>query len=209
MGWGESLTDPELTTAIMYKRGSFLQDLVEQPPRLSEPFKMFLLPLLILTFARVSSGESLFTDETLHERVATQTPWSFAGATGPLAWAGMEPQTWAACSTSKLQSPIDLDSSYKVYGSKPEFSVPVTSPMPCLYNGHTFKVNMTEAHVLTKYGGQDYSLNQFHFHTPSEHFIDGDYFPLEMHFVHHRVSGMCSLCFPLWFQGHDQVLIQI
>lgn len=170
---------------------------------------MFLLPLLILTFARVSSGESLFTDETLHERVATQTPWSFAGATGPLAWAGMEPQTWAACSTSKLQSPIDLDSSYKVYGSKPEFSVPVTSPMPCLYNGHTFKVNMTDAHVLTKYGGQDYSLNQFHFHTPSEHFIDGDYFPLEMHFVHHRVSGMCSLCFPLWFQGHDQVLIHI
>jgi carbonic anhydrase len=27
------------------------------------------------------------------------------------------------------------------------------------------------------------SCAQFHFHTPSEHAIDGQYFPLEMHMV--------------------------
>ena len=31
--------------------------------------------------------------------------------------------------------------------------------------------------------GKEYSLLQYHFHTPSEHYINGEYFPLEMHMV--------------------------
>lgn len=38
-------------------------------------------------------------------------------------------------------------------------------------------------------GSADYKLVQFHFHTPSEHTVDGQRAPLEMHLVHKKVSG--------------------
>jgi carbonic anhydrase len=33
-------------------------------------------------------------------------------------------------------------------------------------------------------GDRRYDLVQFHLHTPSEHHIDGEYFPMELHLVH-------------------------
>lgn len=36
----------------------------------------------------------------------------------------------------------------------------------------------------TEFGGATFNLKQFHFHTPSEHRINEEYFPLEMHMVH-------------------------
>jgi len=41
----------------------------------------------------------------------------------------------------------------------------------------------------TTVNGKEFELKQFHFHTPSEHTIDGEYFPLEMHMVH-EAAGM-------------------
>jgi carbonic anhydrase len=38
-------------------------------------------------------------------------------------------------------------------------------------------------------GGARWELLQFHWHTPSEHEIDGRATPLEMHFVHMRADG--------------------
>ena len=37
--------------------------------------------------------------------------------------------------------------------------------------------------------GVAYRLTQFHFHTPSEHLLDGEEFPLELHLVHEASSG--------------------
>jgi carbonic anhydrase len=39
------------------------------------------------------------------------------------------------------------------------------------------------------FDGTDYALKQFHFHTPSEHRIDEEYFPLEMHMVHEATGA--------------------
>jgi carbonic anhydrase len=38
-------------------------------------------------------------------------------------------------------------------------------------------------------GGTEYRLERFHFHTPSEHTVDGWRAPLEQHFVHRSDSG--------------------
>jgi hypothetical protein len=37
--------------------------------------------------------------------------------------------------------------------------------------------------------GKTFELKQFHFHTPAEYTLDGEYFPLEMHLVH-EAEGM-------------------
>jgi carbonic anhydrase len=37
-----------------------------------------------------------------------------------------------------------------------------------------------------------WTLKQFHFHTPSEHRINGEHFPMEMHLVH-QGPGITSI----------------
>ena len=39
----------------------------------------------------------------------------------------------------------------------------------------------------TSFNGTDFRLVQFHMHTPSEHHINDEYFPLEVHMVHQGV----------------------
>lgn len=41
-----------------------------------------------------------------------------------------------------------------------------------------------------QYDGTRYDLLQFHFHTPSEHTVEGWHAPLEMHLVHQSASGV-------------------
>lgn len=49
--------------------------------------------------------------------------------------------------------------------------------------GHTVKVTYDSGSTLD-YDGRSYDLVQFHFHTPSEHLLDGVTYPMEMHLVH-------------------------
>lgn len=44
----------------------------------------------------------------------------------------------------------------------------------------------------TTFDGNQFGLAQFHIHTPSEHRINREYFPLEVHMVHKGI-GMCIL----------------
>jgi hypothetical protein len=46
----------------------------------------------------------------------------------------------------------------------------------------------------TTVAGADFQLVQFHMHTPSEHHINGEYHPLEVHMVHQGVGKLtCTL----------------
>lgn len=45
----------------------------------------------------------------------------------------------------------------------------------------------SEAHVVL--GARRFDLQSFHWHSPSEHLIDGDSFPLELHLVHSSPDG--------------------
>lgn len=49
--------------------------------------------------------------------------------------------------------------------------------------GHTVEVDYDTTNALF-FDAKRYHLLQFHFHTPSEHHIHGEKFPLELHFVH-------------------------
>lgn len=49
--------------------------------------------------------------------------------------------------------------------------------------GHTIEVDYDEGSSIT-FDGQVYDFKQFHFHTPSEHLVDGVTYPMEMHLVH-------------------------
>ncbi|GAB4362457.1 MAG: hypothetical protein Kow0060_18670 [Methylohalobius crimeensis] len=48
--------------------------------------------------------------------------------------------------------------------------------------GHTVQMDFTPGGFIES-DGQSYAFKQLHFHTPSEHLIDGVTFPMEMHIV--------------------------
>lgn len=49
--------------------------------------------------------------------------------------------------------------------------------------GHTVEVQYDSGSYIT-YDSVDYHFKQFHFHTPSEHMVDGSTYEMEMHIVH-------------------------
>ncbi len=48
--------------------------------------------------------------------------------------------------------------------------------------GHTIQLDFTDGSTTTM-DGRVYNFKQLHFHTPSEHLVDGMTFPMEMHLV--------------------------
>ncbi len=137
------------------------------------------------------------------ERVAEVEPakqggevhWGYEGEVGPMHWADLSPD-FALCGEGTEQSPINLMGATVVEGSalKPKFGEGVLTPeqrtraIDLVDNGHTIQVT-TDVTSALDLDGEHYELVQYHFHAPSEHTIDGEYAPLEIHFVHKSTAG--------------------
>ena len=108
--------------------------------------------------------------------------WSYLGVTGAAHWGEMG-EEFKACGTGKTQSPINIEE-YKQDPNLPPI-LPVYHPsvLNIANNGHTLQVNAAPGSQISV-GGKVYDLKQFHFHTPSEHYLDGAPYPMEVHFVH-------------------------
>lgn len=124
--------------------------------------------------------------------------WSYEGSSGPEHWF---PEFTEG--VMKAQSPIRIpamgSSDAKtappslLVGETPLGDINVNSMV--LDNGHTVVVSMpadSNIRVETE-GGLTYRLLQYHFHSPSEHAVDGQgengFFPLAVHAVHQSVYG--------------------
>ncbi|PTM58789.1 carbonic anhydrase [Desmospora activa] len=113
--------------------------------------------------------------------------WSYEGENGPENWGKLKPE-FAACEEGKEQSPIDI-SEYK-----PADLVPIkfgyhAADWGVVNNGHTIQANIASQDNTIKLDGTTYTLQQFHFHTPSEHTIDGKPTDMELHLVHQDKDG--------------------
>ena len=81
------------------------------------------------------------------------------------------------------QSPVNIlsDSVLKEPGQPVSFTF--NTAVTAIENlGHTIQLDFKDGSTALV-GGKTYYSKQFHFHTPSEHLIDGMTFPLEMHIV--------------------------
>lgn len=89
------------------------------------------------------------------------------------------------------QSPINYLSTNTFFGNLPplHFALSSDTPLSVINNStptstkeSTIKANVEDAGGLTL-SGHDWDLDQFHFHTPSEHLLNGKAMPMEMHLV--------------------------
>ena len=116
--------------------------------------------------------------------------WSYSGEDGPEHWGSLSP-VYAACGQGHSQSPVDLGASVTDGKISMELDYKTTSLMiahhelvdDIIDNGHTIQITAQPGSSL-KLGDKVYQLKQFHFHTPSEHTLDGKHLPMEMHMVH-------------------------
>ena len=124
--------------------------------------------------------------------------WGYEGEEGPEHWAGLS-EAYALCGSGTSQSPIDLTGAVLMapgegtgllrdYGTGALSIARHEHVVDFLDNGHTIQVTYDEGSTLTV-GGIEYHLRQFHFHAPSEHTVDGQHYPIELHLVHQSETG--------------------
>jgi carbonic anhydrase len=128
--------------------------------------------------------------------------WSYEGPGGPDHWAEISKEA-GACAVGVEQSPIDLTHGIGADAPAVTLDWAAGAEWSVVNNGHTIQVNGTAAGKMT-IDGKDYDLLQFHFHHPSEHAIDGQHSPMEVHFVHKSSDGALAVLGVMLVGGGNQ-----
>ncbi len=116
--------------------------------------------------------------------------WSYEGETGPGHWGELS-EKFEACSKGTSQSPINIEATATEGHGEVEFHYS-PSRIKILNNGHAVQVNYDKGSYI-KVDGKRYDLLQFHFHSPSEHTVDGKHAAIEMHLVHKSKDGQLAV----------------
>ena len=129
--------------------------------------------------------------------------WGYEDEEGPTHWG----RCFAECDGSS-QSPLDIDD--------PVPDAVLTAlelhydevPIDVTNNGHTIEFEYETGSILTL-NGLSFNLLQFHFHTESEHTLDGQHFPMEVHLVHkHDATGQLAVIGVFLEEGTENVFLQ-
>lgn len=111
--------------------------------------------------------------------------FNYTGEGGPLHWTGLNPIANWQCGYDSTQSPIAIDSQTIRYARKGTVKIDIPTARMADFENLGSTVEVPASGKLTV-KGKVYNLVQFHFHTPSEHRIDEEYSPMEIHFVFQR-----------------------
>ncbi len=112
--------------------------------------------------------------------------WSYSGDLGPSHWAELS-MDYAACGEGVEQSPVDFAGAMPSLLPALEVDYHPT-PLVLTNNGHTIEVEYLEGSSLSL-AGESWEVTQFHFHSSSEHTIQGNAAPMELHIVHRDPTG--------------------
>lgn len=116
--------------------------------------------------------------------------WGYSGETAAAYWGELD-EAYHACANGLKQSPINIDQFLK--GELPDIAFDYKDiPLKVTNTGPGVQVNVPPGSKAT-IDGRVYELAQFHFHTPSEHYMDGSPYPMEGHFVHKDEKGALAV----------------
>ncbi|PZU98308.1 MAG: carbonate dehydratase [Pseudanabaena sp.] len=159
---------------------------------------------LFRVFAIAISSFLLFSINLPSALAAQTINWSYGGTENPTQWGHLS-KDFALCELGKAQSPINISEAANSSPANINFDYK-PSPLEVVNNGHTIQVNYAEGSKVT-IEGNEYALLQFHFHTPSEHYINGQASPMEMHLVHRDQSGHLAVVAVMLSEGMSNSLV--
>ncbi|WP_281612992.1 carbonic anhydrase family protein [Flammeovirga sp. SubArs3] len=140
-------------------------------------------------FIIIIAFTSLFSCQNIEKSQLTtkEKKWAYEGETGPKHWAKLEEES--NCD-GLHQSPINIIDvntiSSNVLDDVKEMDFEGETTITSITNnGHTIQYNFNGERNKLNFNDKVYKMKQFHFHSPSEHTINGVRYPLEIHVVHH------------------------
>ena len=114
--------------------------------------------------------------------------WGYTGNEGPKQWGELG---YPLCTKGHNQSPVNIPAAASVQLDTILFNYR-QSPINVTNNGHTVQFNYAPGSSMTV-GGKRFELLQFHFHSHSEHTVNGKPSPMEMHLVHKSGDGKLAV----------------
>lgn len=141
----------------------------------------------MLSAAALLPGPLIAQDEQPYKS-QWRTPWTYEQANH---WSELDPQ-YALCNTGKAQSPIDIRNPQKANLLALRFEFKASPLRYVTNNRYTIRVNYHDAPGsgnLLIVGNQRYQLTQFHFHHPSEEYVDGKPAEMEVHLMYQADDG--------------------
>jgi carbonic anhydrase len=144
--------------------------------------------------------------EQLEPGHGAQPHWSYAGDTGPQAWAKINPD-FGTCGAGDRQSPINIDEAMTLKGPAETLQFHYQpSNGTVVNNGHTIQVDVQGDNWLTV-RGSEFKLLQFHFHHPSEERVNSRGSAMVAHLVHKSAAGQLAVVAVLLDPGELNTLI--
>ncbi|CAH8384316.1 unnamed protein product [Eruca vesicaria subsp. sativa] len=131
------------------------------------------------------------------------------GPKGPAKWGTLKAE-WKLCGTGKMQSPINLtDENVKVTSKiGPLRSQYLPANATIKNRGHDIMLEFKgDTGIGITVRGIKYKLQQLHWHSPSEHAINGKRYALEKHMVHESKSGRFAVVAFLYNIGEPDPLL--
>ncbi|KAK7054425.1 hypothetical protein VNI00_003623 [Paramarasmius palmivorus] len=160
-------------------------------------FKSLLFILTITGAATCSClhGTTLLPRQTTEHGHVKVSDFSYVGERGPINWASLSGSN-TLCRSGTTQSPINIDDTINKVpvGGTPVSLIPTVNEAAIENLGTALEVIVNGT---TMYQNKPFSLRQLHYHTPSEHHLHEEHFPLEMHMVHQSDSGEFATRIPL------------
>ncbi|CAK8576206.1 unnamed protein product [Lathyrus sativus] len=113
---------------------------------------------------------------------------------GPQNWGNIKPE-WFMCKNGTKQSPIDLlNQRVQIVSNLGTLQINYKPSYATLKNrGHDIMLELNSNSSYLQINETQYILKQFHWHSPSEHTINGKRFDLELHLVHQTPSGKIAV----------------
>lgn len=108
--------------------------------------------------------------------------FGYVGREGPTNWHTIDPQD-LICATGRNQSPINIIPTEirRTKRGDVRTEIPAEQTLSFVNQGTDVEVILRGT---TTIGAKKFALRQFHYHTPGEHLINEEYFPVEVHLVH-------------------------
>lgn len=130
--------------------------------------------------------------------------WGYEGEGAPMHWGDLNAE-YGLCKTGMSQSPVDIHGAMAADLAGIEFHYAAKADN-IVNNGHTIQVNVAPGSYISV-NGKRYNLLQFHFHSPSEHTIDGRPADMVAHLVHKADDGQLGVIGMMFNQGQSNAAL--
>ena len=128
---------------------------------------------------------------TAQTSATANTPWEYSGNRGALNWGKLDP-AYKTCSQGDQQSPIDIRGAHLNKALQPiEFHY-ITGSVTLENDGHTIVAHANPGSYIIA-GGVRYELQQYEFHHPTEHAVQGKLTEMDVDLLHKSADGKVAI----------------